>query len=105
MPLSLPPTTRTSPQQQEPGVNQQQHLKGLAMKRIGFVACVAFALAAAGCAAGDKDRNAARANVPRPLPSNSFARQWVNALDLDQGDAVAELFLREDTLFAYTRNK
>ncbi len=36
-----------------------------------------------------------------PLPANSFAQQWFNDLKLSK-DTVTKLYLRDDTLFAYT---
>jgi outer membrane protein assembly factor BamB len=63
---------------------------------------IIFAALTAGC--GNKAPSAPAPEAsPAPLPANSFTQNWTAEVDSSAG-AVVQIYLREDLLFAYTKN-
>ena len=91
-----------SPRQQPPRILPPRRARsgGSAAARTTIVACLAAALfaTAAGCGKGPKAQPAA----DKPLPLQSFSRQWATDLQL-KGDTLTSLHVRDTSVFGYTR--
>lgn len=51
---------------------------------------------------GCRSANDGSTGAPKPVPAQSFAREWSVQLELPRKDAVSELHLRDDAIFLYT---
>jgi outer membrane protein assembly factor BamB len=50
-----------------------------------------------------QDKPAVSTAPPQALPPQSFKRDWAANLQLEKGDAIDRVFLREDMVFAYSK--
>jgi outer membrane protein assembly factor BamB len=53
--------------------------------------------------AGCQQTKAPVVELPEAIPAQSFRRDWAANLQLDKGDAIDRLFVREDIVFVYTQ--
>src|SRR5437773_2970811 len=77
------------------------------MTVIGLIVTAGGLLVVGGGATGCARRNShagPSAQVPMPVPSNSYVREWSNDLRLNKGDSVDKLHVRDDTVYVYTRD-
>lgn len=51
------------------------------------------------------EEEAPKAVLPEALPSQSFRRDWAANLQLDAGDGIDRVFVREDMVIAYTKKR
>jgi len=65
------------------------------------VVAASFSALAGGCASNPEP---APAPTIVPVPPNTFVQQWRAPLEL-KNDRITELHLRENALYAYTRNE